>query len=364
MPIDLLSKDYYISNDNKKDMIYEESYDCGILSAYMIAKLKYKDARKFAYLSIDDMTLHFDISKDNKIHYLMYNTIENAPTYVKMKEYEEKDADGIERIKKCLDNNEPVLISTLHEMMRSNVHYDENYDINQLKRNERRHMFAILHVDSDYYYYMDDPFAQINPEQFDSVNGKRDVGRYPKDEMEKIFRIYLRCYEPQFDWTLDTLPYDRAKLAVEVSMQQYMRKTFLNQEGIYNMNGRDVIIKLMELAKEECIGFDSIVPNTKISFLNTLDWNCSVMYKMRIMLKDAIQYLDKQKLIERMPTQLISALCEAENNWRECRNILVKDSIRKKKVFHAGYYDMFKRILESEDLLIRQLGELKFKNKE
>lgn len=68
---------------------------------------------------------------------------------------------------------------------------------------------------------MNDPFSQINPERFGSVNNRKDVGRYPRAEMEKLFGMYLKCSTIEFNWEQESLQYERARKAIEQSIKSY-----------------------------------------------------------------------------------------------------------------------------------------------
>lgn len=356
----LLYNPYYFTKDGKKDMFYEICYDCSIINSYNIAKNVINEPGKLVYSAINDLTMCIECSREDKVDYLFGNDCGIPDSNIIVKEYVEKDEGAIPLLHKLLDEGNMVLISTVHEYLPFCSMYNPDFSLDNLDREEKRHVFTILDYDENHYYYLEDPFAIINYEHFQSFEGKKDIGIYDRKQMEKIFSLYLRCFTVNFTQNFEEVRNKRFKAAVASSIKNYELNVELTDKNTYIYRGRNALKKLRELSAGKGILYQDTVKKMNLTWNSTIDWNCSLVFKKRRIMWIALEEMRKKNLITVPSNKVFDLLKRSEKQWVKCRNIVDKDRIRKKLCFDFRFYSLLAEIIEIEDMLIEEMKNIKF----
>ncbi len=357
MSKELLEKEYYFDKEGKKDMFYDMSYYCLLTCAYEIAKNQTNRADELIYSLIDDLSLFIILNEKNKIKEIFTNSIEEMQYNYIVNDYKEENEAAIPLLQSLLDSGEAVIVHTITELLDFSINYTLGYNIEEF---EPGHVFLILHYDEENYYYLEDPFAQINYDYFIPYKGRKDIGVMAKDKMNEIFKHYLRCHTISFNWDQEDLLQTRVKATIEESIKSYSKPEETLETGNVQYTGRAAICKLMELSEGEGIDLNAGVEGESVNLLGFLPWLFSILDKKRRLLALGLQLLVKQEKVMGVDERLFEALKKSEKLWVKCKNLIEKNKIRGKERFDSTYSSILKEILEVEDVLNELLENTEF----
>ncbi|WP_054742674.1 hypothetical protein [Cellulosilyticum ruminicola] len=344
----LLTQNYYFDAQGRKDPFYDMSYFCLVTCIYQIYKNAQPQAQQVMYSLIDDLSVFMILNQEREIEEIFTNEIATESCNYSLEEYEGEE--GLKVLHQLLEEGKPVIVCTVTELLDFSINYTPDYD---LKEFEPGHVFIILHFDGENYYYLEDPFAQINYDYFIPYKERKDIGVMPKEKMEAAFNGYLQCIIAKLNLEQSHLVEERVKQSILSSVQNYYKPNENLESGKVKYTGRNVICELMKLV-EKGLDLNGSIPGVTTKLIGFIPWLCSILYKKRKLLTLGLKDLsDKYETFEVAP-ELFECLKQSEKKWTKFKNRIEKNKVRHIESLDESYIPVLKEILEVED----QLNEL------
>jgi len=323
------------------------SLDCYEYAVANGIKSKFGNEINMYDIFAKDITFCMAMDKENNIGWGMS---QHPNPHINVTIYENST---LEMLEQFLDNNEIILINTLHHEIKFFKYYNTPYST---ENGMPVHWLSIVHHDSENLYFVENPDL-VNPDNYTYYAENKTVGMISKEYMKPFFDRYLVCLIVHIDFDEPNVFTENLFEILQNTVASFEKKNSTNE--ICEFYGIAALEKMVEI----CSGNDEVCYNKHTEELSSYLVDATrVIFQIRIYMKECLMLLAENRLAI-TKDEIFEAFEPAIETWIMVRNIFTKKHIRKQPLLDKHMVRYFsslmlyeKRIVECMAKILEQVG--------